>query len=313
MRRSWLTAALGVITLIVAAAAAAATTFPVVIQLPNGWRPEGIEAGKQHTLYVGSIPTGAVRQIDAQTGKSFTLVQPTTGRAATGLEYDKRNERLFVCGAGTGAAYVYDAKTGAPIADYRLTTQATTFINDNVLTRDSVYFTDSRQPQIYRLPLGQHGELPAGSDVETILLSGDYVHDGDPPNTNNLNGIVATANGKWLIAVQSSTASLLRIDPDTGVATTVELTGGDVMNGDGLLLEGQTLYVVQNFLNRVRVIHLSADFGSGTTVGLLTHPAFFVPTTIDKLNGRLYLPNAKFGIMDPPAGEAPYEVVGLGS
>ena len=313
MRRSWLTATLGVITLIVAAAAAAATTFPDVIQLPNGWRPEGIEAGKQHTLYVGSIPTGAVRQIDAQTGKSFTLVQPTTGRAATGLEYDKRNERLFVCGAGTGAAYVYDAKTGAPIADYRLTTQANTFINDNVLTRDSVYFTDSRQPQIYRLPLGQHGELPADSDVETILLSGDYVHDGDPPNTNNLNGIVATANGKWLIAVQSSTASLLRIDPDTGVATTVELTGGDVMNGDGLLLKGQTLYVVQNFLNRVRVIHLSADFGSGTTVGLLTHPAFFVPTTIDKLNGRLYLPNAKFGITDPPAGEAPYEVVGLGS
>ena len=37
-----------------------------------------------------------------------------------------------------------------------------------------------------------------------------------------------------------------------------------------------------------------------------------MPTTIDKLNGRLYpLPNAKFGITDPD--EAPYEVVGLGS
>ena len=207
--------------------------------------------------------------------------------------------------------FVYDAETGAPIADYQLTTQANTFINDNVLTSDSVYFTDSRQPQIYRLPLGKHGELPAAPDVQTIPLSGDYVHDSDPPTTTNLNGIVATANGKWLIAVQSNTASLLRIDPDTGVADTIELTGGDAMNGDGLLLEGQTLYVVQNFLNRVRVIHLSADFGSGTTVGLLTHPAFFVPTTIDKLNGRLYLPNAKFGITDPD--EAPYEVVGLGS
>ncbi len=87
------------------------------------------------------------------------------------------------------------------------------------------------------------------------------MHVAVPPTTNNLNGIVATTNGKWLIAVQSSTASLLRIDPDTGVANTIELTGGDdVMNGDGLLLEGQTLYVVHNFLNRVRVIHLSADF-----------------------------------------------------
>ena len=60
------------------------------------------------------------------------------------------------------------------------------------------------------------------------------------------------------------------------------------MNGDGLLLEGQTLYVVQNRHNRVRLIHLSADFGSGTVVGLPTHPEFNVPTTIDKLNGRLY-------------------------
>ena len=146
--------------------------------------------------------------------------------------------------------------------------------------------------------------------MQTIPLSGDYAH---VPGVNNLNGIVATENGKWLIAVQSSTASLLRIDPDMGVANTIELTGGDVMNGDGLLLEGQTLYVVQNFLNRVKVIHLSADFGSGTAVGLLTHPAFFVPTTIDKLNGRLYLPNAKFGPMNPLPNDVPYEVVGLGS
>ena len=162
-----------------------------------------------------------------------------------------------------------------------------------------MYFTDSRQPWIYRLPLGEHGELPAASDVRDDPALGRLRARRDPPSTNNLNGIVATANGKWLIAVQSSTASLLRIDPDTGVANTIELTGGDAMNGDGLLLEGQTLYVVQNLLNRVAVIHLSADFGSGTVVGLLTHPAFIVPTTIDKLNGRLYLPNAKFGITNP--------------
>jgi streptogramin lyase len=214
MIRSWLTTAVGVVTLIVAAGAAAANTFPDVIPLPTGWRPEGIEAGKQHTLYVGSIPTGAVRQIDARTGESFTLVQPIAGRSATGLEFDRESGRLFVSGGGTGVAYVYDAETGAPIADYLLATEAPTFINDNVLTRDSVYFTDSRRPQIYRLPLGEHGELPAASDVQTIPLSGDYVHD---PAANNLNGIVATANGKRLIAVQSSAASLLSIDPSTGV------------------------------------------------------------------------------------------------
>ena len=127
---------------------------------------------------------------------------------------------------------------------------------------------------------------------------------------NNLNGIVATPNGKMLIAVQSNTASLLRIDPSTGVAETIELTGGDVTNGDGLLLEGRTLYVVQNFLNRVAVIHLAGDLSSGTVVDHLTHPGFRVPTTIDKVSGRLYLPNARFGVPSPDTQA--FEVVYLG-
>jgi streptogramin lyase len=305
MTRSRLTAGVGAMALIVTAAAAAAN-FPDVIELPTGWRPEGIEAGRQHTLYVGSMPAGAVRQIDARTGESFTLVQPTPGRSATGLEYDRVNERLFVSGGGTGAAYVYDAKTGAPLADYLLTPAAPRFINDNVLTKDAVYFTESQRPWFYRLPLGEHGALPAASDVQTIPLSGDYVHQAG----FNLNGIVATPNGKTLIAVQSNTASLFRIDPETGVADRIELAGGDAMNGDGLLLEGHTLYVVQNQLNRVAVVRLADDFGSGTVVDHLTHPALSVPTTIDKLNGRLYLPNARFGIPNPDA--AAYQVVGLG-
>jgi streptogramin lyase len=276
-----------------------------VISLPNGWQPEGIEAGRQHTLYVGSIPTGAVRQIDAKTGESFTLVQPTLGRSATGLEYDKQNDRLFVSGGATGAAYVYDARTGEPIADYLLTPTAPRFINDDVLTDDAVYFTDSMRPWFYRLPLGAHGELPPASGFQTIPLSGDYVHQ---PGFN-LNGIVATADGKWLIAVQTSTASLFRIDPETGHADRIELSGGDATNGDGLLLEGRTLYVVQNQFNRVEVVHLAGDFASGTVVDFLTNPALAVPTTIDKLNGRFYLPNAKFGVPNP---DGLFEVVGVG-
>ena len=238
MTRSRLSAVVGACALIATAAAAAANNFPDVIQLPTGWRPEGIEAGPQHTLYVGSIPAGAVRQIDARTGAELHA-RPADARArsATGLEYDRKGERLFVSGGGTGAAYVYDARTGAPIADYLLTPAAPRFINDNVLTKDAVYFTDSQRPWLYRLPLGADGALPAASAVQTIPLSGDYVHTA---GVNNLNGIVATPNGKTLIAVQSNTASLLTIDPATGVADRIELTGGDATNGDGLLLEGDT-------------------------------------------------------------------------
>jgi sugar lactone lactonase YvrE len=303
MTRSRLTAVIGTLALVVVAAAAA-QSFPEVIELPNGWRPEGIEAGKRNTLYVGSIPTGAIRQIDARTGESFTLVQPIAGRSATGLEYDRRGERLFVAGGGTGRAYVYDAKSGAPLADYLLTPAAPTFINDAVLTRDAVYFTDSMRPWLYRLSLGRRGALP--SEAETIPLSGDYAHQ---PGFN-LNGIEATRDGRTLIAVQTSTASLFKIDAKTGVADRIELTGGDVANGDGLLLEGRTLYVVQNRLNRVAVIRLSPDLGEGTIVRHLTHPALDVPTTIDRSAGRLYLPNARFGIPEPD--KAAYQVVNIG-
>ena len=82
------------------------------------------------------------------------------------------------------------------------------------------------------------------------------------------------------------------------------------MNGDGLLLEGRTLYVVQNQLNRVAVIQLAADLGSGTVLRHLTHPAFAVPTTIDRVSGRLYLPNARFGVPSPDT--AAYQVVNIG-
>ena len=305
MTRSRLTAVVGALALVVVAAAAA-KSFPEIIELPNGWRPEGIEAGRHHTLYVGSIPTGAIRQIDARTGKSFTLVQPIAGRSATGLEYDKRNERLFVAGGGTGQAYVYDAESGAPLADYLLTPDAPRFINDVVLTRDAAYFTDSMRPWLYRLSLGRRGALP--SEAETIPLSGDYVHQ---PGLN-LNGIEATRDGRTLIAVQTSTASLFKIDAATGVADRIELTGGDgdVAFGDGLLLEGRTLYVVQNRLNRVAVIELSRNLREGTIVAYLTHPALDVPTTIDRVAGRLYLPNARFGIPNPDTAE--YQVVNIG-
>jgi streptogramin lyase len=306
MSRFCLTAISGLFGAI-AVAAAAAASFPDVIPLPSGWRPEGVEAGRANTLYVGSISSGAVRQIDARTGDQFTLVQPIAGRSAIGLEYDRKYGRLFVAGGGTGQAYVYDVETGAPIAAYTLTPTMPTFINDAVLTDDAVYFTESRRPWLYRLPLGPRGELPAAAEVETIPLAGDYLHG----TGNNLNGIVATKDGETLIAIQSNTATLLRIDPETGVADRIEITGGDATtNGDGLLLEGHTLYIVQNRLNRVAVVELSRDYASGTVIEFLTHSEFDVPTTIDRLGSRLYLPNARFGIPDADAAE--YDVIKLG-
>ena len=63
-------------------ATAGAATFPDTIRLPDGWQPEGIAAGRGTSLYVGSIPTGAVWKGDARTGRGDVLVEGRPGSAA---------------------------------------------------------------------------------------------------------------------------------------------------------------------------------------------------------------------------------------
>ena len=72
-------------------ATASAGTFPDTIRLPDGWQPEGIAAGRGASLYVGSIPTGAVWKADARTGRGDVLVEGQTGRSAIGIKVDPRN------------------------------------------------------------------------------------------------------------------------------------------------------------------------------------------------------------------------------
>ena len=77
--------------------------------------------------------------------------------------------------------------------------------------------------------------------------------------------------------------------------------------GDGILLRGKTLYVVQNQLNQVAVIKLSSGYTSGEIVDLLTSPNFRVPTTIAAFGNTLYVVNARFGT--PPTPDTDYDVV----
>ena len=143
--------------------------------------------------------------------------------------------------------------------------------------------------------------------MTTIPLGGDYQH---VAGQFNLNGIVATENGKTLIAVQSVSRKLLTIDPKTGVAKLIDLGGYDLSNGDGLLLRGRTLYVVQNRDNKVAVFELSRDLTKATFLRALTDPGNLdVPTTIDRFGGRLYVVNARFGTTTPT--DQAYDIVRL--
>ena len=284
-----------------ASAALAQGVYPKKIALPNAFAPEGIEI-KAKKAYVGSVGTGAIWVADLRTGMGRELVagKPNV-TSATGLEWYRG--KLWVSGARFGNARVYDARTGEQLHEFQLATgTAGTFINDAVATRKGVYFTDSQRPVLYKVA------LKAPNAVTTIPLGGDYVH---VAGQFNLNGIVATPNGKTLIAVQSFAKKLYTIDAKTGVAKLIDLGGYDLVNGDGLLLHGRTLYVVQNRSNQVAVFELSKDLTKATFLRAITDPGNLdVPTTIDRAGSRLYVVNARFGTTTPT--DQAYHIVRLG-
>lgn len=267
------------------------------IALPDGFQPEGIGIDAQGTAYFGSLVDGDIYAADVRTGAGEVIVQGP-GTPSVGLKVDQHG-RLFIAGGPSGTARVVDPDTGETLADYQLTTNPS-FINDVVLTPSAAWFTDSQQAQLYRLPLGNAGALPGVDAVETLPLTGDWVQ----VSGFNANGIAETPDHRALLVINSTTGILYRVDSATGVATTVDLGGVSLVNGDGILVLGRTLYVVQNMLNTVAEIRLDASGTSGELVALHTSPAFDVPTTVAAYADSLFLPNARFGT--PPTPDTTY-------
>ena len=258
---------------------------------------------RRHDLLLRLHPTGAIYTGDLSTGAGKVAIQGAPGRAATGMKVD--HGHLWVSGASTGKAFVYDLKTGGLLREYQLATGGDpTFVNDVVVTRKAAYFTDSSRPVLYRVALGSHG---APGDATALPLGGDYQHLGG----FNLNGIDATPDGKTLLAVQSANGRLYAIDAKTGAAHTVALGGVALTNGDGILLRAKTLYVVQNQLNRIAVLGLRDRFRSGSLDGHdlrsgLRHPPQQSSATATGCT-RI---DARFGT--PPTPTTPYAVVQTG-
>jgi sugar lactone lactonase YvrE len=269
--------------------AAPSQLLPTELQLPNGFQPEGIAIGLAPFAFFGSRVDGDLFRVNLITGQGTVFSQgPGAGNPSLGLKVDLRG-RLFVSGGSGGNGRVVNTITGEVLASYTFTTQPS-FVNDVILTPQAAYFTDSLQPVLYKVPLGRFGDLPAQAAVTTIPLSGDYVHG---PGFN-LNGISRTPDGRGLIVVQSSTGFLFTVNPATGVTTRIDLGADTLPNGDGILLKGHTLFVVQNQLNRVAVVKLNRSGSAGTIEQFLTDPRLDIPATVAAFGDRLYLTNARF-------------------
>lgn len=285
------------------------------LTLPVGFRPEGITVGTDGEFFVGSLGTmagendpivgGAIYRGNLETGQGAILVEPQPNQMAVGLHLDPRTGYLFVAGGMLGEVRVYESSSGKWLASYKLSKEAG-FINDLVVTKDAFYATDSFVSVLYRVPLTTDGKLIDSAAAETITLSGDYaVGPGEYPF--QANGIVVTPDGKWLLIVNSELGILYRVEPKTGVATAIDLGGKDVTYGDGLVLDGQMLYVVQNYANQLSAVRLNADFTKGTVTGTASKEAFdfMIPTTADLAGDTLYVVNGRFEDSAPLTAGSP--------
>ena len=292
----------GLALLSTSVAFAKSSPFPGMIPLPDGFSPEGIVSGYGTDFYAGSLANGAIFKGDFQSGTGSILVDGAPGKMAVGLSFDERTGYLFVAGGTTGTATVYDTHNGEQVGLFNLSGPGS-FINDVIVTPSAAFFTDSFNARLFKLPLSPTGQLPDPSAVGPLPLSGDWVQGGG----FDANGIDATPDGDTLIVVDTGQGTLFTVDPASGLAKLIDLGGASVSNGDGILLDGKTIYVVRNQLNMIAVIKLAPDLSSGALVSSITNPAFDVPTTLTELGSRLYAVNARFNT--PPGPGTTYDVI----
>jgi len=273
----------------------AAHERPDRIALETGSLPEGIAAGPGRTFFVGARSDGDIYVGDVRSDTVTRLVDETTaGAAAVGMFYDRRSGLLWVAGGGPlalglGTVTAYDGAREV----FQTSVDDAGFLNDVVVTRDAVYVTDSGSPALVVVPLDRSGR-PAGP-AERLPLTGDY----EQPDGFGANGIRELPGGGLVVV---SGGVLYAVDPATGVADTIEVSGRQLSGGDGLELRGKRLYVVNGYGgDEVVVLRLAGDGRSARTVGVIRESdpdQLDRPTTAALVAGSLYVVNGRFRIAD---------------
>jgi sugar lactone lactonase YvrE len=274
--------------------------------------PEGIALDEATgDFFVGSTTDGTIfRGNVTEPGTEAEVFGPPNSRGvrstAVGMELVPGGRRapgrqLLIAGGDTGRIFAYDATGGALIEAIDTPESEMTFINDVAVARGDAYFADSMRPILFRYsPPTSDIEDTVGKLEEWLDLEGTPIEYGEG---FNLNGIAATGDGRYLVTVQSNTGNLYRVDTESREITQIDLGGEALTGGDGILLYGQTLYVVRGGDGVIVPVELSEDFTSGEVGEAFSDPSFARPTTIAKFGDRLLVVNSQFDRGE--SGESP--------
>ena len=257
------------------------------IALPSASQfPEGIAVGDDR-LYISSAATGAIAAADPHATQARPFIPAGQDGMTSSIGLNVRGDRLYAAGGPSGSVFVFSTVTGRLVR--RFDTGSGGFLNDLAFDRSgNVYITDSTRPVLWRIAAAEvRPGTPAPAEPWLDLTGTAITYQ----NGFNLNGIELSADGRYLLAVQSNTGILFRISVATRQVTPVDL-GGQSLAGDGMVLRGHTLWAVTNPV--VTKVALNDQFSRGTVVSRTGDPTYATPTTIEITEDRLFVVNSQF-------------------
>ncbi|ADB29478.1 SMP-30/Gluconolaconase/LRE domain protein [Kribbella flavida DSM 17836] len=312
-----LSATLALSAVLLGAGMPTASARPASYELPGdpvvsgagGSKYEGIGYdARTQRFYVSETTGGEIHRgsLRSPAAAEWLAGDGTDGRwTARGITVDAHG-RVYVAGGPNGIdhpgapdLWVYD-RSGRLLAALR-TGVPNAFLNDVVIGPDgAAYFTNSNAAQVFRVAErdGRWAVRTWADASGTIPTQAGF----------NLGGIVVSADRRALVVAQGNVGKLWRFDLRTGAVSAVGTGGADLVNADGLVRQGDLLWVVRNFSRTLTTLRLSADGRTATLVAATPTDPDRVFTTAKLAQGRLLLVDSKF---DEPVGLPPYQVVAL--
>ncbi len=270
----------------------------------NELYPEGVAySHKAKSFYVSSLHYGKIGKVDWK-GNYTNFINDAESISAIGILADEKRNLLYVAISDPGVSVktiaqykigklaAYDLTSGERkfISDLAVinTTGGGNFANDMTFDNDgNIYVNNSASPIIYKVS-------PDGK-AEVFVTSDSWKGEGF-----NLNGIVCNQKENYLLACQSNTGEIYKIDIKTKKISKVATDL--ILGADGMVLHKNELIVISNSSKKITKLKSLDNWTTAKNEGEVISEMMF-PTTGVRVNGKYYVLNAKLNEIFTPGAK----------
>lgn len=239
-----------------------------VLSLPDGYFPESLHAGKDGTIYVGSLSTGQIVKFAPGKPEPEVLLPKAEGRNIAGVLVDEDDGSILACTGsvvsfGNGnVVRRYSLSDGAELAHHPLPDNV--FCNDMAFDgkNHDLFITDSVGGRVFKLTHdAKDGTSP------TVWMS-DPLLRGPAPGDLGADGIAYDGDGNGSFFINNvTTGGLVHVpierNGEAGKAVEIKVTPA-LEGPDGMrVLSKNVLIVVEGPANRLSTITVDRATATG--------------------------------------------------